>query len=172
MSGEWTAQIGTVIGAAIGISATVLAERLQWRRDKSDQWRQSRRELYAGFLAGLTEAHGRIRAASYVGPHPDGYDTDTAIQEAFRASRVFELRHQLALIAPRNVARAADEAFYGMTTIRNVLRKGAPLQSAEYDDAVAAYRPKLLGLRDAMRVDLGVEPLHDEELDDGSRASY
>lgn len=167
---DWAAQFATIIGATIGIAATVIVDRLRSRREDRLEWRTVRREVYAQFLAGLAEAHGAIRAASYI--PPEDMDTDTAVQEAYRESQIFEARHQVALIAPAQVARTADAAFHAMSDIRNTLREGNGIRSEQYNEAVAAYRVKLLALRDQMRIDLGVEPLHDQPDSEGRKAAY
>jgi hypothetical protein len=57
------------------------------------------------------------------------------------------------------VVRAADEALQRLRDLGDLIRQGYQLGSPGYEPALMAYGDGLQALREAIRKDLGVEPL-------------
>jgi hypothetical protein len=60
---DWSAPVSTLIGAVVGVGATMLADRSRWKRDQSRERDQLRRDSYGSYLAAVIAAHEAMRAA-------------------------------------------------------------------------------------------------------------
>jgi hypothetical protein len=97
-----------------------------------------------------------MRAVS-LGEHAADATREMAARSAFRSAGVTHTREQVVLVAPESVVRAADEAFQRLRDLRDLIGQGQTLPG--YEPALMAYGDGLQALRDAIRKDLGVEPL-------------
>ena len=61
---QWIAVLGTALGAVIGIGSAFINDRVRWKREQDRDRLGVRRELYASFIAALTEVHESMRAVS------------------------------------------------------------------------------------------------------------
>ncbi|NUS73732.1 MAG: hypothetical protein HOQ05_10040 [Corynebacteriales bacterium] len=161
---EWLAAVGAVVGGAIGIVATLLADQLQWRRARGTEREQNLRDMYAEFLTALTKTSGMLRAAVLAHSGPAN-TLDAAVTGIFRESGIYEVRYRLSLVAPVRIARAGEATFAALRHARDELRAGHGLCSPEYEEKWQIYRARMHELRDLMRVELGVPPLGDGEFE-------
>ncbi len=65
---DWMPLLSTLAGAAIGITATLLADRNRWRREEARHASEVRREVYTEFVSALKAAGEEIRAVA-LGDH-------------------------------------------------------------------------------------------------------
>ena len=155
--------MSTLVGAVVGVGATVLADRSRWKRDQSRERDQLRRESYGGYLAAIIQAHEAMRAAA-TGDADSPESKQTAITEAFRSADPYVHRFELSLVAPAEVVTLAVAVFRRVREIRDLLISGASGQSAEYRAAQRAYYDAIKAMSDAMRQDLGNSPLGSETM--------
>jgi hypothetical protein len=115
---DWTTPVSTLIGAAVGVGSTLLAETVRARRDRTQQLNHLRRELYARYLAALTGTDGELQllAVRHGTPVPEA-----DLRTAWHAHAVLALNHEVQLIAPDHVADAADRAYRALRARRNLL---------------------------------------------------
>jgi hypothetical protein len=94
---QWIAVLGTALGAVIGIGSALVSDRVRWKREQHRDRLGVRRELYASYIAALTETHESMRAAS-------GRDGLTAAQRAgavrdvFYDGALYQLRYQIGVL--------------------------------------------------------------------------
>ncbi|MGY6020538.1 hypothetical protein [Streptomyces spinosirectus] len=105
---EWTTLAGTGLGALIGVSSTLLADRVRWRRDAAVRDHQERRDIYVTCLTKYRLAYESMYAAARTHQNPE--TLDTAVREAQPAldSPEFQehrLRHGRAVWAARAAMR-------------------------------------------------------------------
>lgn len=77
------------------------------------------------------------------------------VRELFLAPGAYELRHQLAILAPHEVIQAARTAFLVLRDTRDRLLEGATADSPEYARLEDAFDLAVADLRRWMRRDLG-----------------
>lgn len=78
------------------------------------------------------------------------------MRELFLAPGAYEIRHQLAIIAPEDVVEAARAAFVVLRDTRDLLVEGAAIESREYSELENRFDAAVAELRRVMRRDLGV----------------
>jgi len=154
---DWSEPVSTLVGAIVGVGATMLADRSRWKREQSRERIQLRRESYGSYLAAIIQAHEAMRAAAAGDGSPDG--KRAAITEAFRASDPYVHRFELSLLAPGDVVEDAVAVFRRTREIRDLLIGGAGAETAEYRAAQRAYYDAIKAMSDTMRKDLGNSPL-------------
>lgn len=96
---EWLPLLSTLMGAAIGIAATLIADRNKWRREVARQALEVRRAAYTEYASALKDAGEEIRAVA-LGDHRSDAARDTAVREAFRATGLYTASEQLWLVGP------------------------------------------------------------------------
>jgi len=154
---DWSAAVSTLVGAIIGVGATMLADRSRWKREQGRERIQLRREAYGSYLAAIIQAHEAMRAAAASDGLPDG--KRAAITEAFRSSDPYVQRFELSLLAPADVVGDAVAVFRRTREIRDLLISGAGAETVEYRTAQRAYYDAIKAMSDTMRKDLGNSPL-------------
>jgi hypothetical protein len=151
---QWIAVLGTALGAVIGIGSAFVSDRVRWKREQHRDRLGVRRELYASYIAALTETHESMRAAS-------GRDGLTAAQRAgalrdvFHDGGLYQLRYQIGVIADQQVLDAAEAAFQQMRDIRDTFAHGGRISDPQYQEQRTAWGALLRTLQQAMRDELG-----------------
>ena len=151
---QWIAVLGTALGAVIGIGSAFVSDRVRWKREQQRDRAGVRRELYASYIAALTETHESMRAAS-------GRDGLTAAQRAdavrdvFHDGGLYQLRYQIGVIADQQVLDAAEAAFQQMRDIRDTFAHGGRIGDPQYQEQRTAWGGVLRTLQLAMREELG-----------------
>ncbi|MFF8934692.1 hypothetical protein ACF08O_08180 [Streptomyces paradoxus] len=150
---DWSSALSTSIGAAIGIVATLIADRNRWRRDLSSRALEVRRETYTEFMTAMNEAGEAIRAVS-LGDHSSDTSLDSVVREAFRSSGVHAALERLRLVAPPAVETAAYAAFRSMRHLRDHYAAGSePTEGRAHSTRMELER-NFQTLRELMRKDL------------------
>ncbi|MGW3580654.1 hypothetical protein ACWDM8_04950 [Streptomyces rubiginosohelvolus] len=150
---EWISLVSTALGAIIGVGSTLLADRVRWRRDRAGQDLDVRRQMYADYTAALS----RIRTALHECVQEDirASERPRRIREVFLVPGAYEIRHQLAIVAPPEVVEAARSAFVVLRDTRDLLVAGASVDDAAYAEAEEELDAAVAELRTVMRLDLG-----------------
>ncbi|MEE1736941.1 hypothetical protein PUR49_10575 [Streptomyces sp. BE147] len=150
---EWISPVSTALGAVIGVGSTLLTDRFRWRRERAGQNLDTRRQLYADYTASLS----RIRTAlnECARTNIPAEERPRRVRELFLAPGAYEIRHQLAIIAPREVVEAARSAFVVLRDTRDLLVEGATADSRAYGELEERFDAAVVELRDVMRRDLG-----------------
>jgi hypothetical protein len=154
---DWSEPVSTLVGAIVGIGATMLADRSRWKREQSRERIQLRRESYGSYLAAIIQAHEAMRIAAAGDGSPDS--KRAAITAAFRSSDPYVHRFGLSLLAPADVVEDAVAVFRRTREIRDLLISGADAETAGYRAAQRAYYDAIKAMSDTMRKDLGSAPL-------------
>jgi hypothetical protein len=152
---DWSTLLGTVMGAVIGIGATLLADRARWRRDHDQRQIQIRRDTYTDFLTALSLAHSTMRTAA-LREYPDGAVVPGTFATGIEESGIWRVRQRLSLCAPAHVIGLAMTACEAMVGIQDALKADPDPGGEPYLRARAALWAANAELREAMRGDLGV----------------
>ncbi|MEV8362564.1 hypothetical protein [Streptomyces niveus] len=150
---EWISLASTALGAAIGVGSTLLADRVRWRRERAGQNLDVRRQMYADYTAALS----RIRTALNECAQADipAGERSLRVRELFLAPGAYEIRHQLAIVAPPEVVEAARTAFIVLRDTRDLLVNGSSLNDRAYMEMEERFDAAVAELRTVMRLDLG-----------------
>jgi hypothetical protein len=151
---QWIAVLGTALGAVIGIGSAFVNDRVRWRREQDRDRRGVRRELYASYIAALTEIHEAMRAASGRAGlnHTERAE---AIYGIFQGGGLYQLRYQIGIVADQQVLDAAEAAFQQMRDIRDAFADGRRIRDPEYQTLRSDWGARLRDLQQAMREELG-----------------
>ncbi|MBY8880291.1 hypothetical protein [Actinacidiphila acidipaludis] len=150
---DWGPLSSTALGAVIGIATTLAADHMRALRGRTDADRANRQKLYGDYLAALarTRNHLRITARHAVPPEERAHGA----VEAFREGNAYELRYQVAVVAPRDVVEASTAAFRALRDLRDEVEGGAVATDDRYVATRERWDVLLAELRVAMRRDLG-----------------
>ncbi|GAA3020705.1 hypothetical protein [Streptomyces fulvorobeus] len=160
---DWLAPVNTLIGAAIGVGSTLLADRFRWRRDRAALNQDTRRQAYAAFMGALSDAYTRLHEIAH-GARP-AEEARTAAHEVFVTSNLYPLRYELALIAPWEVMDSANHAFWKVRALRDLVATGATTQDPDLGRHIRGYLAATEEAQVAMRRDLGTSwPQRDQAL--------
>ena len=150
---DWGPLTSTALGAVIGIATTLAADHMRAVRGRTDADRTGRQQLYGDYLAALarTRNHLRITARPAIPPE----ERARSAVEAFREGNAYELRYQIAVVAPQEVVEASTAAFRALRNLSNQVEDGAVVTEHGYIEARERWDVLLAELRIAMRRDLG-----------------
>lgn len=155
---DWMPLLSTLAGAAIGIAATLIADRNRWRREEARHALEVRRAVYTAYASALKDAGEGIRAVA-LGDHLSESARDAAVREAFRGTGLHTAGEQLWLVGPPLVVAAGNEAFHSLRRMRDAYARGVAVGSAEDMAAIQQRRTAMAEMRRRMREDLGIGPL-------------
>lgn len=150
---EWISLAGTALGAVIGVGSTLLAERVRWRRERAGQDLDVRRQLYADYTAALSRMRTALNECARVDLAAD--ERRSRVRELFLAPGAYEIRHQLAIVAPMEVVAAARSAFVVLRDTRDLIGEGAGVDDPAYLELEERLDAAVAELRTLMRLDLG-----------------
>ena len=151
---EWISPVSTALGAVIGVGATLLADRLRWRREREGRALETRRQLYAEYSAALSRIRIALNEAAS-DASLSGEERRRRVRELFLAPGPYELHHQMAILAPQEVIDASGTAFRILRDTRDCVLEGASAASPAYIGLEDAYDAAVAELRQVMRRDLG-----------------
>ncbi|WP_327356876.1 hypothetical protein [Streptomyces sp. NBC_01304] len=149
--------LSTVLGAVVGLGSVLLADAIRRRHERAAQGQAERRAVYVAYLTSLHQANQDLRAVSL--GELTGPALELAARTALREAAVVQAREHLALTAPEPVVRTADAAFRALRCLRDRVGEGKTLGDPAYAADLATYDGALHALRNAVRVDLGAQPL-------------
>ncbi|MEU4037776.1 hypothetical protein [Streptomyces collinus] len=150
----WISLLATLAGGVIAMSSALLVERRKTQRETAAEWRKTRRELYARFLAAHAQAGSDLRNIAATA----GLDAG----ERYRMTRTaythcYASRHELELLAPHSVVRPAEECSRAVRMMRDAVSAGARLDSDELEELTQRYLELRLDTRSAMRADISAD---------------
>ncbi|MFD0448694.1 hypothetical protein ACFQ10_50235 [Streptomyces indonesiensis] len=152
---EWTTLIATLLGAIIAMASTLLIEVRKDRREAQGEWRRSKRELYAGYLATLAQVRSELQLLILDRDMPDD-ERPVAARRAF--ARCYDLRYQVEILAPRSVVDPALTYFRAVRRLRDAAGASLGRQEVEREDPFNVIGT-LEAVREAMRKDMGTDAL-------------
>ncbi|HEY7594268.1 MAG TPA: hypothetical protein VH969_14035 [Actinophytocola sp.] len=155
---DWSTLIATITGAVIGVGATVLAERAQWRRSQDHHWMTVRREAYAGYLAALTDGSAALRRVVREHTSSAG-DIGPQLHACLLPGGSWRLFHTVAMVGPADVVAKAEDAQIALQESRDALLECADLTHPPYVEARERLLAAMGLLRKAMRDDLRLPSL-------------
>ncbi|QCX74033.1 hypothetical protein C9F11_01650 [Streptomyces sp. YIM 121038] len=155
---DWMPLLSTLAGAAIGIAATLIADRNRWRREEARYALELRRVVYTEYASALKDAGEEIRAVA-LGDHRSESARDAAVREAFRGTGLHMASERLWLVGPPLVVAAGNEAFHSLRRLRDAYARGVAVGSAEDAAFIRQRRTAMAEMRRLMREDLGIGPL-------------
>ncbi|MFJ9112145.1 hypothetical protein [Streptomyces sp. NPDC102283] len=150
---EWIPLVSTALGAAIVVVSTLLADRARWRRDRAGQDLDVRRQLYADYTAALSQIRTALNECAQEGI--PAAERTRRVREVFLTPGAYEIRHQLAIVAPPEIVEASRSAFIVLRDTRDLLVAGASVDDAAYLEMEERFDAALAKLRTVMRLDLG-----------------
>ncbi|MBQ0867412.1 hypothetical protein [Streptomyces sp. RK75] len=150
---DWSTIASTVVGGLIGIASTLTAEWVRSRRDRETSGRAARLQLYGDYLAALSRTRSDLRAVARSADVPAEQRASRAL-EAFLGGGAYELRYQVAIVAPEDVVEASTAAFRELRLLRERLQEGALRSDPVYAEARQRWERAFGELRARIRADL------------------
>lgn len=144
----------TVLGAVIGVGATLVADLTRASRSQREGDRASKRQAYGDYLAALslTRHNLRVAARSSVASVDD---RARLAFDAFKDAKAYEMRYQVALVAPDQVIEASTSAFNALRSLRDLVEGGGGTHDdPAYRAAQDQWANRFAELRHRMRSDL------------------
>lgn len=160
--------LSTLAGAAIGIVATVVADRNRWKHDDAKEALRLRLDIYTQYTTTVKVLGETLRALARR-EHPSDGERALALRDAFRDSGISTASERMWLIAPQPVVKASNGVFHCLRRICDGYATGTPVGSPEDRARWEARGQAAARMRKLMREDLGVGPLterHSPLLDD------
>ncbi|RAJ60255.1 MULTISPECIES: hypothetical protein [unclassified Streptomyces] len=160
--------LSTLAGAAIGIVATVVADRNRWKHDDAKEALRLRLDIYTQYTTTVKVLGETLRALAQR-EHPSDDERALALREAFRDSGIGIASERMWLIAPQPVVKASNGVFHCLRRICDGYVAGTAVSSPEDRARWEARGLAAARMRRLMREDLGVGPLterHSPLLDD------
>ncbi|MFY4721912.1 hypothetical protein [Streptomyces sp. LaBMicrA B280] len=160
--------LSTLAGAAIGIVATVIADRNRWKHDDAKEALRLRLDIYTQYTTTVKVLGETLRALAQR-EHPSDDERALALREAFRDSGISIASERMWLIAPQPVVKASNGVFHCLRRICDGYATGTAVSSPEDRARWGARGQAAARMRKLMREDLGVGPLaerHSPLLDD------
>ncbi|GGU70890.1 hypothetical protein GCM10010211_40750 [Streptomyces albospinus] len=150
---NWGSLASTLLGALIGIASTLTADRVRARRSRDESDQVARRQLYGEYLAALARTRNHLRIAARSAETPAAERARMA-GEAFRDGNAYELRYQVAMVAPAEVVDASTAAFRALRDVRDVVESGSLHREESYLELRDRWEERFAELRAAMRDDV------------------
>ncbi|WP_346283840.1 hypothetical protein, partial [Streptomyces sp. SID6139] len=160
--------LSTLAGAAIGIVATVVADRNRWKHDDAKEALRLRLDIYTQYTTAVKVLGETLRALAQR-EHPSDDERTLALRDAFRDSGISIASERMWLIAPQPVVKASNGVFHCLRRICDGYATGTPVGSPEDRARWEARGQAAARMRKLMRENLGVGPLterHSPLLDD------
>jgi hypothetical protein len=155
---DWLPLLSTLAGAAIGIVATLIADRNRWKREDAKEAVRLRLDVYTQYTTTVKVLGETLRALAQR-EYPSGEERALALREAFRDSGVAVASERMWLIAPQPVVDAANGVFHCLRRICDGYADGAAVGSPEDRARWERRGTAAAEMRALMREDLGVGPL-------------
>ncbi|WP_327127656.1 hypothetical protein [Streptomyces sp. NBC_01727] len=155
---DWLPLLSTLAGAAIGIVATLIADRNRWKHDDVKEALRLRLDIYTQYTTTVKVLGETLRALAER-QHPSDDERALALREAFRDSGIAIASERMWLIAPQPVVKASNSVFHCLRSICDGYIDGAAISSPEDRARWEARGEAAAKMRELMREDLGVGPL-------------
>ncbi|MFC8077828.1 hypothetical protein ACFUN8_20085 [Streptomyces sp. NPDC057307] len=145
-----------VVGALIATASAALLDRSRWRRERDDRLLGMRQVLYSDYLACLSQARNAFRELAR-NQDLDPLEKERSARDSF--APCYGTRYQMSITAASEVATASENVFRRLRDVRDLAAAGTLAGEAAYSGGRAEYEAALTGPRDAMRRDLGADPV-------------
>lgn len=145
--------IGTALGAVIGVTTTLIAERARWNREHSSREKATKREVYGAYLGAMSLTLHHLRALR----REEGLTREVRISrvgQTIAAEGAYNLRYQVVITAPDQLGELAEHAFACLRAVRDRFDTADVGTDPGWDPAFNAADEALKELRVAMRSDL------------------
>lgn len=151
---DWGTLLGTIVGAALGIGSTMLADHTRYRREQANRAHDTLRDLYSTYLAALNDSSSALRVI--ILRESDAMVRYQAALDAFRDASVLTQRYGIALQAPSAVQEKSDRAYRLLRQWRDLLNTHPDLSltSPEYLERLERFHQARKDLQAAMRASL------------------
>ncbi|WP_055702154.1 hypothetical protein [Streptomyces silaceus] len=159
---QWFTFLSTLLGAAIGVSSTLISERFRGRETRLQLERAMRTETYLNFLQAMNESAGALRTLALKAAETSPDQRQEASRKALGDSCLYVMRERVILFAPNSVAVAMNVVFNSLLEMQEVVAGGCDRRSPEFLDCLSAYADSVQTLRTEMRTDVGGEPLRND----------
>jgi len=170
---DWLPLLSTLAGAAIGIVATLIADRNRWKREDAKEAVRLRLDVYTQYTTAVKVLGETLRALAGR-DHPSDAERALALREAFRDSGLSVASERMWLVAPQGVVTASNTVFHCLRRICDGYAGGTAVNSPEDRARWEARGIAAAEMRALMRDDLGVGPLTERHTpllhDDGPAA--
>ncbi|MGW2846735.1 hypothetical protein [Streptomyces sp. NPDC001274] len=142
---QWSTIAATAVGTVLGVLATLVADRLRWRRDLTERDRETLRTAFTEYLTALSAARDAFTLAE---PSPERVGNGHA---AIGEHGVYTAQHRLELVAERPLVEKAGLATLSVLDFHDVVVAGHPSNSCEYVHAWRTVRQARSTLIEEMR---------------------
>lgn len=156
----WAPLLSAVIGAVIALGSSLLADIRNDRSQRGRERQQDQRRHGVAFTVALVEALGALRLVATSGL--DTAERRLAASEAVAPAYV--MREQLLVTGTPGQLAAGEIAFHALIGVRDAVRAGSALNSADYHDAYHPFSEAIWRFRLTVRADLGVPELTPQDL--------
>ncbi len=157
---SWATLLSAVIGAVIALGSSLLVDVRRDRSQRGREHQQERRRQGVTFTVALVDAIGALRLAAASGL--DTVERRVAAGEA--VAPVYVVREQLLVTGTPGQLRAGEAAFHALIGVRDAVRAGSALESADYHDAYHPFAEALWRFRLTVRAELDELELTPQEL--------
>jgi hypothetical protein len=161
---DWSILLSTAIGALLGVTSTLAADRTRWRREEGRHWTQTRREAYIDYLQALSSAHSNLRKIADHQPNASLSERYALMNAAVDESGIWRSRQALSLAAPHDLVDHAITASRAVDALKDLLITHPDTRSAAFFHVRQQLWDANAELREAMRQDLGIPGPPDPEL--------
>ncbi|MFZ3569921.1 hypothetical protein ACOKM5_23225 [Streptomyces sp. BH097] len=142
---QWSTLAATAVGTVLGVLATLLADHVRWRRDRSERDRDTLRAAFTAYLTALSTAKDAFSRAE-TSPERVGKG-HVAIAE----HGVYAAQQQLELVAQRAIVDRAASATLSVLDFHDAVAAGHAPNSSEYVNAWRSARQTRAALTEEMR---------------------
>ncbi|NUU22768.1 MAG: hypothetical protein HOV68_14830 [Streptomycetaceae bacterium] len=156
---DWAAPLSAIAGALAGIVATYFVDRGRLKATRETESQQILREAFVSYLSHLARASERMREVAGR-DHATPADRRQAIRAAWTEIGLYEQRFALTMLGPERVIALGIDAFRKVRIMRDVLEDGGSVADPEFKDAQRAYFAAVEAAANAMREELGGEPVN------------
>lgn len=149
---DWAPIANTLVGGLIGVSASLVSDRVRWNRDQSSSASIVRRTAYSEYLAALAAARNELRIVAQ-SPDLTPPERQARAREALASKEVYEHRYSVALVAPGQVIEASSVAIRSLRDLRDCVSRGGLHGQSEYLQVRDEYEESFQRLLRQMRRD-------------------
>ncbi|MFF0386250.1 hypothetical protein [Streptomyces sp. NPDC004286] len=142
---QWSTLVATAVGTVLGVLATLVADHVRWRHDRSERERDTLLTASTEYLTALATARDAFsRAEASPGLVGKGH-------VALGEHSVYAAQQRLELVAQRALAEKAGRATLTVLDFYDVVVAGYDANSHEYVDAWRTCRQARSALIEEMR---------------------
>ncbi|MFF3847809.1 hypothetical protein [Streptomyces sp. NPDC002328] len=133
---EFVGLVSTVVGALIALVATAGVERRRWQRESEQRTRDELRAAYIGFLSATAAASETL--VNVARGHDRDDSASARVGNVLRDNHVLTRRLELTLIADDTVVEEAGRMVTRLRAYREVVERGVPFDTEEFQRARTA----------------------------------